>query len=454
MKKILLLFVIIHITITMTAQYGYFYGFSYNKINTNVEDQMGNYIAILGVTPSSPADLSGLKPFDLILSIDGIKIDEKEESLNLFSKPEVEFEVLRLGNIHKSIKVKGMIVSTNNFIPEAEWATIGMNDGQYSLYSTTRTLDIDPIQVFSDPEASLYQYSKYDFDFSESNTLQQKEIASYLEPILAQKGLKRDRVNPEMIIIIDFYSDRRDQYVPPTQRLVTRYKYGFEIGSGWGTRQYVESQKSGDYTKTEFLTKMTITMLDAQKMAAEPNKSANIWAANYETLSTMKVEIKAFTNAIGLAMLNCFPIKNISHMDVSYYWGIGLLYDNKKEGLVVGVVPGSPAAQAGIRVGDELISTRPGSSRFPYQMENTIQNLGQKRHKNYLNYNLYRSSNTTYENESINQYINRMYTSTLHTPDYKVNQLLEIKIKRPNKTKYVVKVKPIYLKYYKYVLNN
>lgn len=438
----------------MSAQSGYFYGFRYSKISANVEGQIGNYNAILGVMPFSPADQSGLKPFDLILSINGIKIDENENSLNLFSKPMAEFEILRLGNIRKIIKVNGIVVSTNNFISEAEWATIGMNEGQYSLYSTSRTLDIDPIQVFSDPEAPLYQYSKYDFDFSDFNTLQQKEIASYLEPILVQKGLKRDKGNPEIIIIIDFYSDRRDQYVPPTQRIVTRYKYGFEIGSGWGTRQYVESQKSGDYTKTEFLTTITITMLDAQKMAAEQNKSANIWAANYETLSTMKVDIKAFTDAIGRAMLNCFPIKNIGIMDVSYYWGIGLLYDNDREGLVVGVIPGSPAAQAGIRVGDELISTKPGSSRFPLQMENTIQSLGQKRHKNYLNYNLYRTSNTTYDNESINQYINRMYTSTLHTPEYSANQLIEIKIKRPDKTKNIVKVKPVYQKYYKYTLKD
>ncbi|MEA5005262.1 MAG: PDZ domain-containing protein [Rikenellaceae bacterium] len=454
MKKILLLFVVIHITITLSAQSGYFYGIRYGKISTCIDGQTGYCTAILGVTPSSSADQAGLKPFDLILSINGVKIDENSTSLNLFSAPVAEFEILRMGNIHTLIKAYGMKISKSNLISEAEWATIGMSDGQYSLYSTIRTLDIDPIQVFSDPEASLYQYCTYDFDFSESNTLQQKEIASYLEPVLAKKGLKRDRTNPEMIIIIDFYSDRRDQYVPPTQRIVTRYKYGFEIGSGWGTRQYVETQKSGDYTKTEFLTKLTITMLDAKKMTSEPNKSANIWAANYETLSSVKVDIKTFTDAIGLAMLNCFPIKNIGLMEVSSYWGIGLLFDNNNEGFVVGVMPGSPAEKAGIKIGDELVSTKPGSSRFPCEMDYALQYLGKKYHKNFNNFNLYRSSNTTYENEIISQYINRMYTSTTNTPEYNSNQQLEIKIKRPDKTKFVVKVKPVYQKYYKYTLKD
>ncbi len=190
-----------------------------------------------------------------------------------------------------------------------------------------------------------------------------------------------------MIIIIDFYSDRRDQYVPPTQRIVTRYKYGYAIGSGWGTRQYVETQKSGDYTKTEYLTKLTITMLDAKNMISEPNKSANIWAANYETLSSRKVDIKAFTDAIGLAMLNCFPIKDIGRMLVSSYWGIGLLFDNDKNGLIVGVMPDSPAEKAGIKVGDELISTKPGSSRFPFNLEKVRKTLGESYHKNYKDFN-------------------------------------------------------------------
>ena len=87
--------------------------------------------------------------------------------------------------------------------------------GKSTRYSTRKTLNIEPIEVYSDPETDLYGYATYDFEYTDRNTLQQKEAAAALVPLLQKKNLRRDRENPDILIFLEFYSDRRDQYVPP-----------------------------------------------------------------------------------------------------------------------------------------------------------------------------------------------------------------------------------------------
>ena len=50
-----------------------------------------------------------------------------------------------------------------------------------------KTLNIEPIEVYSDPETDLYGYATYDFEYTDRNTLQQKEAAAALVPLLQKK---------------------------------------------------------------------------------------------------------------------------------------------------------------------------------------------------------------------------------------------------------------------------
>lgn len=220
--------------------------------------------------------------------------------------------------------------------------------GKSTRYSTRKTLNIEPIEVYSDPETDLYGYATYDFEYTDRNTLQQKEAAAALVPLLQKKNLRRDRENPDILIFLEFYSDRRDQYVPPTEQLVTRYRYGWSYGDGWRTRQYIESETAGNYTRTEYLSRLTITMFDAEKARLGSKTPPVIWSAGYDVLYEKRAVLKDFMRNIGGAMLACFPVKNVDRTEHCTYWHTGIVFDRAVAGRVAAVFPGSPAEQAGI----------------------------------------------------------------------------------------------------------
>lgn len=90
---------------------------------------------------------------------------------------------------------------------------------------------------------------------------------------------------------------------------MTRYKYGYEIGSGWGTRQYVESQTRGGYTDIFYLIKFTITMLDAEKVRNGSKVTPVIWNADFELPDFNTIPpLNWFCNAVSEFMFCQFPI--------------------------------------------------------------------------------------------------------------------------------------------------
>lgn len=431
MKKTLLFLILIGLSLSGTAQKKYYFGFAWNTVHTNIDGKIGDYEIVTSVEPGSPADKSGLQLYDIFIS-------RKPSSDN----STLTYRVKRVGNRGTvDVTIRGVEISHDSYVTEAQWATIGLGDGQYDLYSTQKTLRIEPIQVYADPEVSLYSYASYDFEFSGNNTLQQKEIASYLEPYLSDRGLARDKENPEMIILIDFYSNRYDQYVPPTQRVITRYKYGYEYGLGWGTRRYTESETEGDYTKTEFLTSISITMLDSRRMGTGSKENPSIWSAVYDVRYSKKAELKDFAQTVGVAMLSSFPIK-IKVLEQNRYWGIGVIFGSKN-GVIAAVLPGSPAQAAGLEAGDQLLKANPGSSRFPCQLEKLQQKLGEKKHHNYADFAIRRCSNTTYDYAILYEWISKMYLSLTHDSEYRVDPLIKLTVKKQNGMKKTISVKPI-----------
>ena len=319
---------------------------------------------VSGTVPHSPSAQADIQPFDVILSVNGTPV-ETQESLSglLRSAPRAEFQIRRLGNQQLDIAVEGIPCDCARIAAEASWAKLG-SAGKSTRYSTRKTLNIEPIEVYSDPETDLYGYATYDFEYTDRNTLQQKEAAAALVPLLQKKNLRRDRENPDILIFLEFYSDRRDQYVPPTEQLVTRYRYGWSYGDGWRTRQYIESETAGNYTRTEYLSRLTITMFDAEKARLGSKTPPVIWSAGYDVLYEKRAVLKDFMRNIGGAMLACFPVKNVDRTEHCTYWHTGIVFDRAVAGRVAAVFPGSPAEQAGIRAGERLTSYEPSPAGF------------------------------------------------------------------------------------------
>jgi len=358
-------------------------------------------VVVSGTVPHSPSAQADIRPFDVILSVNGTPV-ETQESLSglLRSAPRAEFQIRRLGNQQLDIAVEGIPCDCARIAAEASWAKLG-SAGKSTRYSTRKTLNIEPIEVYSDPETDLYGYATYDFEYTDRNTLQQKEAAAALVPLLQKKNLRRDRENPDILIFLEFYSDRRDQYVPPTEQLVTRYRYGWSYGDGWRTRQYIESETAGNYTRTEYLSRLTITMFDAEKARLGSKTPPVIWSAGYDVLYEKRAVLKDFMRNIGGAMLACFPVKNVDRTEHCTYWHTGIVFDRAVAGRVAAVFPGSPAEQAGIRAGERLTSYEPSPAGFD-GLRNSFDRVADgltkilTRHSNYADFQLTRTSGTQY----------------------------------------------------------
>jgi hypothetical protein len=326
----------------------FYYGFSWDNQTVMIDDKQTDCAVVRYVSEHLPAKKAGLHAGDVIIAVDGQSIDALA---GLDSKAKTTLSVKRFGNRNINLDMSGIPCLSKNSIAESSYA---MQDiiGQTDFYVTEKTLGIEPINIMYDPDVDFFQYGSFDFEFTGQNIMQQKEIAPELESWLIKRGLLRDRENPDMLVFIEFYSDRREQYVPPTQELSTRYGTSYNVWTKrHESRQYVESYQKGNYTKVEYLSKLSVSMVDAKKLSKGETEKAKIWQADYEVLYEKKADHKEFAFFIGTEMVLAFPFKTKKMTTFSYYY-TGIIYDREIAGQVNGVIPNSPAEKAGIKSGD------------------------------------------------------------------------------------------------------
>ena len=345
MKKHVLLMIMVLMSLNVVAQeMEEFFGCDMYGITNVVHGEKEECWYITKVEPYSQVDMAGLRAGDLLTSSDTVN------------------NVYHVGGSKQLVNVGSyMELEKDSYLTELEVMDKGKT--KYGLVGY-RTWNSNPFiykntQVYSDPEVSLYDYSTFDFEFTENNVIQQKEISGIIEKELNKKNLKWDKDNPDVLIFINYYSDRRENYTPPTQEIITRYKYGYEIGSGWGTRQYIESQTRGGYTKVLNLIKFTITMLDAEKVRKGCKVPPIIWNADFEVPDFSVIPpLKPFCADVAEFMFCQFPIVHPYNQSISkkrYYQAVGLLFEKKKPKVIYHVLKGSPAEKAGLKAGDEFV---------------------------------------------------------------------------------------------------
>lgn len=89
--------------------------------------------------------------------------------------------------------MNGLKVSNTQCLTEAYWAQQSFDGQTKTLYTSRKVLNLEPIEIVSDSEIDLYSYKSFDFDFDGNNIIEQKEVAAYIEPMLIEKGLVRDK---------------------------------------------------------------------------------------------------------------------------------------------------------------------------------------------------------------------------------------------------------------------
>jgi membrane-associated protease RseP (regulator of RpoE activity) len=437
-KLFLIAFMSLLLTMTVTAQNKGFIGVIFEKSTS--QNWGKDRLVVDAVRPHFPADRAGIKPYDIITQINGQPVDNltSEQATNLIAGnagTQVTLSVIQIGqaaarnitltleqgwpdnsfceadllpllspslNVVANLNVqsngvycqcvtKGQIITNRDYI--VTYYSILLKDKNDNiLIDPTRPIAltgnfnnfvIDQINknTIRDPDANFELYKSFDFEFSDvNNPIREKQLATVLQSYLEEKGLKRDKENPDLLVFITSYSGDEKQYVPPTQQVTTRYQFGYDIWSGFGNKQYVESQQQGGYTEVTYIASLKVAIMDAHKAQQKPKVPPIVWQSEFNTSSTSKVELLDLVQmpVFSWMIRHCYPVQDpgikyesesspkdplpngeCGRLQLFFYTGI--CYSKDVPNKVVYVYPESPADKAGIQVGDIItaVNNRP-----------------------------------------------------------------------------------------------
>ncbi len=214
------------------------------------------------------------------------------------------------------------------------------------------------ITTLADPEKGIAKFRTYDFEYtSESDPLMEKTLLNDLGKQLNQFGLKREAANPDILILISFYSGQTDQFIPPQQIVSTKIKDYFNWYWGYIPVPITESKTKAGYTKSNFLTNINIKFFDAKEITTSKTPPL-IWSSSYSEVAPVKTFLSDCSKEIFEYLLLQFPVvikENCNNLTVNTYTYTGVIYDKDNLAIVADVIPGSPAFLSGVRSGDEIL---------------------------------------------------------------------------------------------------
>jgi hypothetical protein len=218
------------------------------------------------------------------------------------------------------------------------------------------------VEVLHDPDRDMFQYKTYDFDnVSTENPLLEKELFRNLGTFLESKGIKRSTEKPDLLIVMSFYSGKKEQYVQPQQIVSTHVQNVWQWGWGNIPMPITESRTEKGYTEVTYLASINLKFLDFHDMENKPNSKVPpvVWSGSISQNSDNQINLSDDCSYFFLIMMKQFPYtyqKNISYIVYYDYAYTGLWFDNKNLSMVFEVNPGSPASIAGIQKGDEIMN--------------------------------------------------------------------------------------------------
>jgi len=360
----------------------YYYRFRYEVHELTINGVKANYPVVMFrenphvFKPNKPGEM--LQSVDVISAIDGVSTKNLsyDEVFKLFeSKASATFSIIRWATT-LDIKLTGLpctchpsrVVSEHELRYLLHNCPYDNSDDEYLKYN-----------VYRDASFNLYKYNTYDIEFSDGgcSPTDKKKFANELIGQLAVNGLKQDTENPQMLFVIEIYANKKEQYIPPTSSVNTQYKYGYELFSGWGTRQYINTQQHGGYTEVSYLHKIRMTVMDVEKMKKKSSIPPVIWSTDWseETSDPGSMEEVTLQNLwIMLWTLKPVPVKisfwcqdnpSCVKSDVQYSpvtnpgWYMNVYYDRDNPSIVAAVEPDGGGAKAGLIPGSKMITYCP-----------------------------------------------------------------------------------------------
>jgi hypothetical protein len=213
--------------------------------------------------------------------------------------------------------------------------------------------------VLDDDDINIFNYKSYDFEYtSAQDPLLEKEIFKELEDQLNTRGLKRSQNNPDILIVMSSYSGSKEHYNPPQQIVSTRISTAYDWYWGFVPIPITESTTQGGYTEVTYLYTISLKFLDAHKIG-QSKLPPVIWSGSVSQSSKTKSNLVDKSGDLFALLLYQFPtvwFPNSEYYLLLHYAYTGIIYDLNDMRTVADVIPGSPAATAGIGKGDEIIN--------------------------------------------------------------------------------------------------
>jgi len=350
------------------------------------------YVKISYCYRGAPADIAGLMVGDRIFSINGQLVSELSDPLKSLTGAPGTWVILiihRFGKepfevnvplINTAVLVLPLEINATNWMnyPKTEADMLEMLQQWCPRYYLFHYLLKEhlAIEVLHDPDRDMFQYKTYDFDYSSvENPLLEKELFSNLGKLLDSKGMKRSTEKPDLLIVMSFYSGKKEQYVQPQQIVSTHVQNVWRWGWGNIPMPITESHTEGGYTQVTYLASISLKFLDFHDMENKPNSKVPpvVWSGSISQSSDNQINLPNKCSSYFSFMMEQFPYthqKNISDILSYNYPYTGLWFDTKNISMVSEVNPGSPASIAGIQKGDKILKVN--GYIFPSQISDLV----------------------------------------------------------------------------------
>lgn len=316
------------------------------------------YIEITSVRPGWPAEIYGLRPGYYIYVIDDKPVKEITDIAGQLGGVPGTYTKLsgkRIGaDSLFNIKVPRISISSQDsiYLSEGEMAV--------ALYHKDMSENnLISISVMHDEESNMLQYKSFDFDYTDAaDPLLEKEIFKLLEPRLLQKGLVRDKKNPDILILMKTFAGQKEQYIQPEQIISTRVQTVYNWRWGLVPMPITQSQTRQGYTEITYLYSISLKFLDAHRIDSSKIPPV-IWSASFSETAKKKTALPDKAAHYFDWLLWQYPVSWYHNADGNYsikYEYTGIIYNRNDVRTIADVIPGSPAAIAGIKKGDKIIT--------------------------------------------------------------------------------------------------
>lgn len=229
----------------------------------------GKYVKVKIVNPGTPAQFAGLKVSDRIYRIDGSAVGKGKNWVEMIEGApgtEVLLTISRFGKPSMfDVTVPRISVSRSSITEGELMAKIITND-----FTSLNVGGIHnaALSVLHDKTRDLFKYHTYDYEYtSASDPLLEKELMNQVGGKLDKMGMYRDKVNPDMLIVMTFYCGKKEQYVPPQQIVSTKIKQSYNFYWGYIPVPITETTTTPCYTQVTYLASIGLKFIDNHEMS-------------------------------------------------------------------------------------------------------------------------------------------------------------------------------------------